>query len=208
MRHSSYSCSRRADRPRAGFTFLEASIALALLSLVLVNVGMVMKSSTAAYESGASLSDLDAQADRTMDRIALALMSSSKDSVVPLQATPTWTRTIEYQQNIGVEEGKAIWSDPERIECILQDGQVVWKQNPDLSNERRVVWTNWVRDFIEGELANGIDDNGNGLVDESGLAFAFGANGKTVTIRLTLERMGPGGRRMTRTLETLVTLRN
>lgn len=193
-------------RLRAGFTVLEVTITLALVSLVLVNVGMVMRTSTSAYQSGASLSDLDAQADRTMDRIAMALMSSSRDSVTPLQESPTWTRDVEYQLNIGVEDGKPVWSDPERIEAVVQQGQVIWRQNPALVNERRVVWTNWVSSYLEGELPNGIDDNGNGLVDESGLAFSF--QGRMVTIRLTLDREGPEGRRMTRTLETRVTLRN
>jgi hypothetical protein len=65
---------------------------------------------------------------------------------------------------------------------------------------------NWVRELLEGELPNGLDDNGNGLIDESGLSFEI--DGDTITIRLTLERFDAEGTLITRTVETAVTLKN
>jgi hypothetical protein len=59
---------------------------------------------------------------------------------------------------------------------------------------------------MEGELANGIDDNGNGVIDEKGLCFVV--EGNRVTIRLTIDKPGPDGKHYRRTLETTVTCRN
>ncbi len=191
---------------RAGFTLVEICIALVLVGLVIANISMVMRSSSAAFAMKSSVGDLDAQADITLDRISLALMGSSPESVVPIQSAPLWSSQVEYQKNVGVQDGQPVWSAPERIEAVIPKRQVVWTQNPDQANERNVVWSNSVPDQLAGEKANGVDDNGNGLVDEAGLCFAF--HGKTVEIELTLQRPGPDHRMLTRTVHTRVTCRN
>ncbi len=63
-----------------------------------------------------------------------------------------------------------------------------------------------VREHLEGEIDNGADDNGNGLIDEGGLSFSLA--GKTLTIRLTIQGIHPKGQLISRTLETSLTLRN
>jgi hypothetical protein len=59
---------------------------------------------------------------------------------------------------------------------------------------------------MERELANGADDNANGLTDESGLTFDV--DRKKVTIRLTLERADQSGEKIKVTRSTEVTCRN
>jgi hypothetical protein len=59
---------------------------------------------------------------------------------------------------------------------------------------------------MEGEVMNNLDDNGNGLVDESGLCFTFEDN--TVTVRLTLEAEGPDRATLSRVFQGLVFCRN
>ena len=88
-----------------------------------------------------------------------------------------------------VENGAVVWGDPEEISGA--NAQVVWSQNPGDPDERRVVWSNVVRPFLEGEIQNGTDDNQNGLIDEKGLNFTL--QGNRVTIRLTLERARNAG---------------
>ena len=61
-------------------------------------------------------------------------------------------------------------------------------------------------ELLEGELPNGIDDNGNGLIDEPGFSIDF--EGRAVNVRLSLERRGATGRNILRTAETRVRLRN
>ena len=55
-------------------------------------------------------------------------------------------------------------------------------------------------------MPNGVDDNGNGLIDEQGLAFTIFRN--TVTIRLSLLRLSADGQPIEKTVETTVTCRN
>ena len=63
-----------------------------------------------------------------------------------------------------------------------------------------------MRELLEGELANGLDDNGNGLIDENGAAFA--RDGRDLRLYLTLEGLARDGRPVTRTLETTIWARN
>ena len=89
---------------------------------------------------------------------------------------------------------------------MLDQGQVIWRDKPGEVDERSVVWSRWVSDFLENELPNGIDDNGNGLIDESGLTFVI--DGSMVTIRLTLQRTGSDGKSSVYSREATVHCRN
>lgn len=198
-------CSNRM-RGSAGFTVLEIVIALTILAMVAANVLMVERSSTKAFEAGTSMSSLDMQLERTMDRIALALMAARKDSLAPGSAAPLWDKQVTFDQSKGFEDGAEVIGDTERIELISGPEQIVWKQRPDTLDERKVVWTNWVREYFKDETLNGVDDDLNGLTDEAGLSFTV--DGNRVTIRLTLEREGPNHTMLKRTQETTVTCRN
>jgi hypothetical protein len=68
------------------------------------------------------------------------------------------------------------------------------------------VLTHWVRELLEGEEENGIDDNGNGLVDERG--FCVERFGETLVVRLTLQRADAEGHLLTRTAVTSTRVRN
>jgi len=196
----------RASSTRAAFTLLEVVIALGLVTLVVTNIVLAMDSSTKAYEASSSHREVEDQARRTLDRIALAVMGSSKDGLAPGQQFPLDTASLTYQLNLGYKDGEAVWSDPERIEREEAKAQVTWSKNPETPEEQRIVWTKWVREYMDGEVFNGIDDNGNGLIDEKGLSFTIQED--LVTIRLTLERVGPDGHPVTVHLETMVNVRN
>ena len=84
--------------------------------------------------------------------------------------------------------------------------RVVWSEDPGSARERRIVWSDWARRLLAGELPNGRDDNDNGLIDEQGLSFDL--DGNSIVIRLTLERSGADGVLVARTLEARVTCRN
>ena len=62
-----------------------------------------------------------------------------------------------------------------------------------------------VREFLEGEIPNGKDDNGNGRVDERGLCFVL--EGEILRILLTLEQPG-APRRVTRTASSALGMRD
>jgi hypothetical protein len=63
-----------------------------------------------------------------------------------------------------------------------------------------------VRELLAGELDNGMDDNGNGLVDEPG--FFLRRQGATLSAQMTLERVDREGRPIVRTSRSSTKLRN
>ena len=200
--------SRRAPTGsrRGGFTILEVLIAAAVLGLIAMNASIVLETSTDVAETQRRLEALNAQANRTMDRMALAVMSSSVDGIVPLPQAPLHTDQLQYAPSVGFQNGEVVWGDTERIELDERTSQVVWWVNPGAEGERRMVWSSWVSDFLEGEVENGVDDNDNGLDDESGLSFD--SEGDKISIRLTLTRQDADGRDVPVTVESRVTCRN
>ncbi|MSR63584.1 MAG: type II secretion system protein [Planctomycetes bacterium] len=197
---------KQPPRPRqGGWTLIELMIALTLLACILGKALYVMQAALAlAGDETASLHYED-QARRTMDRIALAVMGSDRDSLVP-QIDEIHTNNITYRFSLGLEDGEVVWSAPEAI--CLNDGRdaVEWCENPGAAEERKVIWTSLVSPLLEGELVNGIDDNANGLIDEDGLSFVL--EGNSVRIRLTLRRPEVDGRLVMQTVESVVCCRN
>ena len=193
-------------KQNAGFTMIEVCIALTIMVLIIMNVHMIMRTSANAYKAGAVISSLESQADQTMHRIAMAVMSSSSQEITPSASAPLFTSRIDYTVNLGMEGGDLIWGDPERIELQQASGQIVWSENPDQQEERSVVWSSWASGFLEGEVPNGEDDNRNEITDEEGLTFT--KEGDMVKILLTLERTDGQGEHNLKTNERHATCRN
>jgi len=194
-------------RTRAGFTLLEVILGLSLFAILMAKVAMAVNSANRFTSEGTSAVVLEDQARAALDRIAYAIMGSDRDTLIPDQEAPLYSNDLDFRVSLGVDDGGVVvWDDPERIGLGESENQLMWSSNPDAPEERRVVWSNLVREFLEGEVPNGADDNDNGLVDEKGLSFVIFRN--SVTIRLTLEKPGPGGRRMVESVQTTVTCRN
>lgn len=196
----------RTPRGRRGFTLIEIMITISLVGLVMVNVWMVLRESSDAYSARTVDYDAEVQAQRTLDRICEALIGSNRDSLMIPAENPLFNSQLDFEINIGFEDGVPVFGEPQRIALEDEDRSVVWTQILGEDEERRAVWTRHVRDLLEGEVLNGEDDNGNGLVDERGLNFSL--DGKMVVVRLTIERPGPNGGLVTKTLESRVTCRN
>ena len=192
------------------FSLLEVMIAIVIMVLVITNVTMVAKTSTEAARNGAFRMRLDDEVNLTLDRIALAVMSSKGDDVYPLTVAPAHTSRVDYAISLGIDaDGNQIMGDPERIEwqaLAERPGRIVWSQNPETAEERSVVWSNWVPTLFQGEIINADDDNQNGLFDEGGLAFDM--DGNQVNIHLTVERLDPRGIMVPHNLSVNVTCRN
>jgi len=62
---------------------------------------------------------------------------------------------------------------------------------------------------VEGEVFNGVDDNDNGLIDESGFCVErIGGTDETLAVHVTLARRDEDGRLLHRTARTTVRPRN
>ena len=187
-------------------TLIEVLIAMTLVGLVLTKLTLVMDEARKAHQKESLSMLLDDQANELMDKISFAIIGASAESLDPLPIAPFPSATIHYQVSLGVEDGQPVLDEPEIIGLHEGNGQVYWGQNVGEINERVVVWANIVSAMLEDELATGIDDNGNDLADELGLAFVL--DKRSVTIRLSLERTGDEGKKVQVTKETTVTCRN
>jgi len=192
---------------RAGFTLIELLIVLALAAVVGIKAMLVLREAGETQGNTSRAMALEDQVMRVIDRIAYAVIGSSRATLTPEVNSPLFSDALEYRISLGVEDGEVVWSEPERIGLDESDrAKLTWTRDPQGQDERTVVWCNHVRPYLEKELPNALDDNGNGVIDEAGLAFVL--EGNSVTIRLTLEREGPDGERLSRTRETMVTCRN
>ena len=191
---------------RAGFTVVEVVIGVSILAIILGNIYMLQRASNDAYESGVFGSALEDGADTAMDRIALAVMSTSIDRLDEVLEAPQFVSAIDYEVVLDVVDGEPVLGTPERIEFESDGGEIVWTRNPGEEDELDIVWTRYVPQMFEGEEVNALDDNGNGVADENGLAFNKDAN--QITIRLTLSRMDSNQVQYTRTRSRRVTCRN
>ncbi|MFT7484561.1 MAG: hypothetical protein ACI9F9_000401 [Candidatus Paceibacteria bacterium] len=196
----------RSQLRTAGFTVIEMVIGLAILTLVMGNMVMLQNATSDSYESGVFGSVLEDGAESTMDRIALAIMSTSVDRLDEVLTAPSFVSSVEYEVVTDIVAGVPVIGVPERIEFTSATGQILWTRDPGTPDEMQLTWTKHVPGLLEGEEANGIDDNGNGLDDEEGLAF--NRNENQITVRLTLSRADSHGVVYTRTRSRRVTCRN
>jgi hypothetical protein len=181
-------------------------VVVALTSLVAVKVGLLMQMRATTESREMTVMMVDDQARRVLDQVAYAIMGAGRDRLIPDPEAPLHSTELRFEVSLGVVDGEVVWGDTQAVGIDADSSQLAWRERPDQADERRVVWCNTVRDFLEGEVINGADDNGNGLVDEKGMTFVL--EGNRVTILLSLERTDEKGNPVTRTVESVVTCRN
>ena len=196
----------KARTHRNGFTLIELAFAVALMAIVVVKLTIVVKQAREIHGRETEAMALEDQAYQVLDRIVYAIIGADAGTLDPTANFPFFANGLEYKISLGVEGGETIWSDVEFIGLGADRSQLRWGQAMGKAEEKIVVWCNTVSELIEDEIANGIDDNGNEMKDETGLTFTV--VGDTVTIILTLERPGENGEPVQRTVETVVTCRN
>jgi len=199
---------------KSGFTLLEMAVALVLFVLVVGNIYSVLGGTTQALGERNASFEADVQAQRALDRIALAVMGSYEGSIHATSESPSFQSVLNYEEFLGIDDvngdgqSEEVFSNPMRIAMTgASGGEVTWFENPGDDDEKHVVWVKNVPNVARGEIAgNGIDDNANGIVDETGLAFV--KEGKSVRIFLSMRRPDGKGGFIERELETIVTCRN
>ena len=156
---------------RAGLTLIELMIGVVVLSLLLGTMGVVVSSSQGAYAQDLVSSHVDALARRTLDQLAGELIVADRSSVV-LTPDPTFGAwSVDYQRGQGWGGG-LVTSPKSNLQLVL----------------------------MPNELDDGIDNDGNGLIDECRIIFTpdvVGAPGLSVSrvnyVRELLEGELPNG---------------
>jgi prepilin-type N-terminal cleavage/methylation domain-containing protein len=204
---------------RSGFTLIELAMSAAVLSLAIVATTDLVMTTGDTLAIGVSMSNLDAKANALLGRIERELIQAGADTLLP--ATPAGDSALSYRLAFGYEEEAVQWGSRARIELrpdeaqdgvdndddrFVDEARVVLVRNPDTAAETETDWGRGIRSYLEGEVPNGLDDNGNGLVDERGLCFAL--DGDSIVIRLSVEGRDTKGRILVRTVTTAVRPRN
>lgn len=214
---------KRASRSRSGFSLLEVMIAAAIMAGMITAVTMTSLSASKTYDTGQTRADLDRQAHRTLDLLTEQLLTAGRAGLTPSPNMPFGSSTLDYRRAEGFAGGAVVWGLTNRLALQLEQGElndgldnnsngfvdeqvIVWTEDPGQPTQRQTIWSHNVSEFLQGELPNAVDDNGNGLVDEGGLSFLI--QGEVLTIRLTLQRLDPTGRVLTKTVQTSVRIRN
>lgn len=127
---------------RAGLTLVEVAVVTVLLVVVLSSIAIVGRASDRAYRTGSIASHLESQVAVAMDRVAKELEIAGIDTIIP-DPGAAGTSAIQFVQATGIQGGVVVWSPLRRIELELE----------------------------AGEIDDGVDNNGNELVDERALVL-------------------------------------
>jgi len=155
-------------RRRGGFSLLELVVATAILSLVLGAMGIVQMRTRDASRIGAAREQLESLCRRTLDRVAEELQGVGHSLLFPDPSTNLGTGSIMYQHPTSVSAtGVVTWDTPSRLALELD----------------------------ADELDNGVDDDGDGLIDERRLVLTRnvgGPNTVSTTICNGIPELGEG----------------
>jgi prepilin-type N-terminal cleavage/methylation domain-containing protein len=219
---------QRTHRPRSGkgsgFTLIELAVSLALFGVIMSITAIVTSTARGAFLETRSGSSTEAKLSIALDRIAVELLTVSRETLIPeLTGMINDTSDLSLQQVVGVQNGVAIFgnittfrfeTDPGEVidgvdndgDGLVDEGRVVMIRDVGLASEVQTTLCRNVRRHLEGEFAGGGDENANGLTDE--LGFLIQRVGDVLTLQLTVEQITPEGRELIRTAETSVRLRN
>ena len=168
-----------------------------LICLVTLGGAATLACSRAPDPEHVTRAELRAEAEVVLERIATELRSAWRETLFPDPDSPTYTEAVTYN----LLPGESGVPEPARSMSI-EEGSVVLTTGA--RGEQREVLTHRVQPLLLGEAWNGVDDNGNGLIDEAGLSFTLAGN--EVHVRLSLQARGPEGRQIAVMREELVTL--
>ncbi len=128
---------------RRGLSLVELVLGMTLMSMMLGSIGSILVSSSRAWHAGQVESLLERNAQRTLNQVARELAPIGAQQLVPQPLAPLGSSSMRYHKNQGFGPTGVVWSAPLRLE------------------HRREA----------AELDNGLDDDGDGLVDEGELVW-------------------------------------
>lgn len=137
---------QRGAPPKAGFTLIELVIAVSLMAVVVGGVFMVFDSTESALQTGVTSGELTAQGRRAVDRMAELLSLSRRPSVLPAAPggeRPASTSRVDFPRVSDFDGVGAVWGNTERLSF----------------------------EYAPGEVDDGVDNNGNGLIDEGRIVW-------------------------------------
>jgi len=123
---------------RAGFSLLEAVIAAALLVLLMSSAMLAARGGQGAFRATQNATDVETRVRRALDRMAVELLSVGEEELLPNPTGQFGTSDLLFRRPTGLNGLNILWGDQNRL---------AFEQE-------------------QGESDDGIDEDGDGLVDE------------------------------------------
>jgi type II secretory pathway pseudopilin PulG len=134
----------RTKCSRSGFTFVELVVSVTILVLLLGTVGIVQHRGEKAARAIQTTSENERRADRALRMVTKQVAGVGVSKLVPDPSTSFGADTLTFQTPLAVSAtGVVTWGNRMRFALAMDDG----------------------------ETDNGLDDDGDGLVDERRLVF-------------------------------------
>lgn len=184
---------------RRGLTLVELMITLSLVGVAFFVLTAFMRASAGFYQVSSTTMTTEGQGSRVIHQIAEALRGTDLDSIAGLPEAPLCDTALLFATTEAFDGKSTSISAP--IQITWRAGEVVKTDAFLMPAERQGVLLRGVPGLFEGEIPNGLDDNGNGYVDEAGLFFA--RQGASIVVGLTLQEGA-----LTRSWTTRVACRN
>jgi hypothetical protein len=126
---------------------------VALFALVIALAGQVSSTGMGVFKTTNSRTELEKRAQRVMDRVGQELAKTGEGFYFPDPGEEVGGSDISFQQATGLDGTNADWGPLMRIAF----------------------------EYEEGEIDNGADDNGNGLIDEGVVVMVQDVGGANET---------------------------
>lgn len=168
---------------RRGLTLIELTITMTLVGVVFFVLSAFVRASTGFYRLSSTTMNTEGLGSRVVDQIADALRGAELNSIAGLPEAPLCDAALLFETTEPYDGKSTSSSEPIRI--TTEAGELVRRDSFLMPAEQGTILLNGIPELFEGEILNGLDDNGNGYVDEPGLFFA--RDGSSIVFGLTIE---------------------
>ena len=216
---------RIPDHARRGTTLIEVALASSVLVIVGSTAILAARSTTQAYRTETAIAELERVGRQAMAEVEAGLRAADAGAIFPAAVqAPFSSSSVDFSRCIGFVNGAIQFGPTERLafeqdpldpddgldddgDGTIDEGRLVWIENPGTVAEVRRVLAPWVAESATGEvLGNNADENGNSLNDERGFSVVF--EDSLATVRLTLVRRDQAGFLAEHEMTRTVALRN
>jgi prepilin-type N-terminal cleavage/methylation domain-containing protein len=129
---------RHPSSTRAGFTLIELAIVTLVFAVLMGAFALVSVTSHKTYRESSRAAVLDQRLRRALDSISSELRVVAGSLMAPDPQNALGTDRIDFRQALGIVNGKVTWGPQSRIAF----------------------------EFAPGEINDGVDNDGNGMVDD------------------------------------------
>jgi type II secretory pathway pseudopilin PulG len=134
---------------RAGFTLVEALLAAALLVLLMSSAVLAARGGLGAFRATQETTDAEARVRRALDRAVFELMSAGASELLPDPSGNFGTSNLQFRKAVGLNGTTPLWGPSQSL---------AFEYAPD-------------------EVNDGVDNDGNGLIDDGLLVLTRDVGG-------------------------------